>query len=228
MLMTAIVVIAGCKPEDDPNNGGGNNGGGNYNGHSYVDMGLPSGTLWATCNVGANASEEYGNYFAWGETTSKTTYNWNTYKYYSCGEDFMLTKYCNLSDYGYNGFTDGLTTLLPEDDAAAVNWGEGWCMPTAEQWKELKDNTVCAWATQNGVNGYLFTATNGVSLFLPAAGGFGIEGLLYAGHTVNYWSSTLFTGRPSDAWYFYFSSAGNVGDTDRIFGFPVRPVRSAR
>ena len=100
--------------------------------HEYVDLGLPSGLLWATCNVGADAPEDYGDYIAWGETTPKTTYNWSTYQY-CMGSYNTLTKYCNKTSFGYNGFTDNLTTLLPEDDAATANWGSGWRMPTEEE-----------------------------------------------------------------------------------------------
>ena len=157
ILMAAMVFAAGCKPENDPNNGGGDNGGNTYNGHEYVDLGLPSGTLWATCNMGANAPEEYGDYYAWGDTTTKAIYDWNSYQY--CNGDYdQLIKYCNYSDYGYNGFTDTLTMLQLMDDAATANWGEGWCFPTADQWRELRDNTICIWTTQNDVNGCLFTA----------------------------------------------------------------------
>ena len=126
--------------------------------HEYVDLGLPSGTLWATCNVGANAPEEYGDYFAWGETAPKDVYNWSTYQYY---DGSNLAKYTG---------SDGLTTLLPEDDAATTNWGNEWRMPTKEEWQELLDNTTNKWTTQNGVNGRLFTGSNGNSLFLPAVG----------------------------------------------------------
>ena len=95
------------------------------NGHEYVDLGLPSGTLWATCNVGASKPEDYGGYFAWGETNPKNVYDWTTYKLCR-GTDRTLTKYCNDSYYGYNGFTDNLNTLQSNDDAATANWGIGW------------------------------------------------------------------------------------------------------
>ena len=139
MLAVTAMLVVGCTKPDEPGNGGnggnngGNGGGGTYNGHEYVDLGLPSGTLWATCNVGAETPEGYGDYFAWGETELKTTYNLSTYKYTNGSYD-QLTKYCSNSSYGYNGFTDTLTVLLPEDDAATANWGDGWCMPTADQW----------------------------------------------------------------------------------------------
>ena len=140
-------------------------GGGGGDTHAYVDLGLPSGLLWATCNVGANAPEEIGDNFAWGETTPKNTYDWSNYQHCN-GSEYTLTKYCNDAEYGYNGFTDNLTTLLPEDDAATANWGNGWRMPTYEEWKELYNNTTMTGTTQNGVEGALFTA-NGNSLFLP-------------------------------------------------------------
>lgn len=124
--------------------------GGDY--HEYVDLGLPSGTLWATCNVGANAPEEYGDYFAWGEIQPKDYYDESTYQY-CIGSYNTLTKYCNNSSYGYNGFTDNLTTLQPEDDAATANWGAGWRMPTKGEWEELYNNTTCTWTTQNNVSG---------------------------------------------------------------------------
>ena len=194
--------------------------------HGYVDLGLPSGLLWAACNVGAENSEDYGDYFAWGETTTKSTYNWSTYQYCN-GSYNTLTKYCNNSSYGYNGFTDNLTTLLPEDDAATANWGNGWRMPTQTEFQELRDNTTVTWTTQNGVKGRLFTASNGNSLFLPAAGYRDNSGLYYAGSSGNYWSSSLYTGSPHRAWYFYFDSGNSGVSYDiRSGGRSVRPVYS--
>ena len=205
------------------NSGGG--GGGSGDEHAYVDLGLPSGTLWATCNVGADTPEGYGDYFAWGETQPKTTYNWITYRYCNGSSD-QLTKYCSNSSYGYNGFTDDLTVLQPNDDAATANWGGGWCMPTEAQWRELCQNTTATWTTQNGVNGRLFTASNGNSLFLPAAGYRWDGELGYAGYYGFYWSSSLITDYPRDAWSLGFNS----GDTDvyngyRLDGLSVRAVR---
>ncbi len=191
----------------------------------YVDLGLPSGLLWATCNVGADNPEDYGDYFAWGETQPKDTYNWSTYQYCN-GSYYTLTKYCNNSDYGYNGFTDNLTTLLPEDDAATANWGSDWRMPTKEEWQELYSNTTQTWTTQNGVNGRLFTASNGNSLFLPAAGHRWGGELGNAGSHGYYWSSSLCTDDPNDAWYLLFYSGSTYVGSGfyRYFGFSVRPV----
>ena len=112
---------------------------GSKNGHDYTDLGLPSGTLWATCNVGANVPENYGDFFAWGEVSAKSSYSWSNYKY--CNGDFnSLTKYCSMSSFGDNGFTDNLKVLEPSDDAATANWGQDWRMPTVEEMRELRDN----------------------------------------------------------------------------------------
>ena len=197
--------------------------------HGYVDLGLPSGTLWAICNVGAENPVDYGDYFAWGETQPKDTYNWSTYRFCYQGDYYRLTKYCNDPIYGVDLFTDNLTILLPEDDAATANWGIVWRMPTKEEWQELYNNTTCTWTTENGVNGRLFTASNGNSLFLPAAG-YRDDGSLYsAGSFGGYWSSSLYTD-PSRAWYFY-SYSGTYGMSyyhgHRYYGRSVRAVRSS-
>ena len=200
--------------------------------HEYVDLGLPSGLLWATCNVGADSPEDYGDYFAWGETQPKDTYDWSTYQYCTGGNYYhpfynMFTKYCTDANYGYNGFTDNLTTLLPEDDAAMANWGGEWRMPTEGEWWELYNNTIVIWTTQNGVNGRLFTATNGKSLFLPAAGYYNGSSLLSAGNYGNYWSSSLDTSFPYGAWdVYFFSDSYYMRDGSRNCGRSVRAVRS--
>ena len=200
--------------------------GGGSGEHEYVDLGLPSGTLWATCNIGANSPEEYGDYFAWGETQPKDYYDWSTYQY-CMGSSGTLTKYCDNSDYGYNGFTDNLTTLLPEDDAATANWSAGWRMPTRVEWDELYNNTTHIWTTQNGVNGRLFTASNGNSLFLPAAG-WRWDEFFDAGSYGNYWLRLL-ADSPSGAWSFCFTSVDfGTNGYNRSTGHSVRAVRSAR
>ena len=192
-------------------------------GHEWVDLGLPSGTLWATCNVGANSPEEYGDYFAWGETEPKEEYTWETYKW--CDSDELsLTKYCSNSDYGYNGYTDDKTELDPEDDAAYVNWGSSWRMPTYGQLIELNDNCTWTWTTQNGVNGRLLTGPNGNTLFLPAAGARYDRTLGGRGVAGDYWSRTLGNGKGAyvmcifsdEVWWYNYN---------RYYGFSVRPVR---
>ena len=194
---------------------------------SYIDLGLPSGTLWASWNVGAASPEGYGDYFAWGETQPKDIYSLSNYQY-SSGSHGKLSKYCNDARYGDNGFTDDLIVLLPEDDAAVANWGDDWRMPTREEWNELLNHTTHTLTTQNGVNGRLFTASNGASLFLPAAG-------YYWGNTFcdegscEYWSNMLDTEEPYDAWLLYISYSNYycVGSTLRFHGQSVRAVRSA-
>ena len=135
-----------------------------------VDLGLPSGIKWATCNVGAEKPEDYGNYYAWGEVLPKDYYDFGTYKYANGASD-ELTKYCNNASYGDNGFTDNKTTLEPEDDAAHVNWGGSWRMPTDAEWQELRDNCTWTWTTQNGINGYQVTSQkNSNSIFSSRCG----------------------------------------------------------
>ena len=196
--------------------------------HEWVDLGLPSGTLWATCNVGANAPEEYGDYFAWGEISPKDYYAWSTYKWCN-GYHTTMTKYCTNSSYGYNGFTDGKTELDPEDDAAHVNWGPSWRMPTTEQQRELYEKCSSTWTTLNGVSGHLFTGPNGNTLFLPAAGRMTAAGFCYAGSWGGYWSRTL---GPYyyiyNAYDLYFNSEGvywGDGGSNRASGLSVRAVR---
>ena len=129
-MILMMVFAVSCQKPDEPNNGGNDNGN-DVNGHEYVDLGLPSGTLWATCNVGSNTPEGYGDYYAWGETETKELYDWKSYKYGRfIHERYELNKYCTDSAFGLNGFVDNLTVLEPDDDVARVCWGEGWCMPT--------------------------------------------------------------------------------------------------
>ena len=140
-LVAISLLLVQCEEQQGSNNGN-NNGTGDSNqentdvkgegtgvvdGHAYVDLGLPSGLKWATCNVGATVSTDFGDYFAWGEVESKKNYSWDTYKYGN-GRGGKFTK--------YNGIIDK-TTLYLEDDAAHVNWGGAWRMPTEEDVKEL-------------------------------------------------------------------------------------------
>jgi len=194
----------------------------------YVDLGLPSGTLWATCNVGASKPEEYGDYFAWGEIETKSDYSWSTCKYCK-GSSLTLTKYCTLSNYGYNGFTDNLTELQPEDDAATANWGSGWQMPSLDQIKELYNSiyTTTEWTQVNGVNGRKITSkSNGNSVFLPATGYRYDTSLIDAGRGSRYWSRSLDAKNSGNAWYLSFGSGYiDWGSFYRCEGRSVRPVR---
>ena len=214
MLLAATAFVAGCEKEKDPTEPISN----------WVDLGLPSGLLWATRNVGADSPEDYGDYFAWGETSPKSVYSWSNYRYCN-GAYNQLTKYCSNSSFGYNGFTDNLTILQPGDDAATANYGGR--TPTYEEWQELLNNTTSQWTTQNGVNGRLFTGSNGNSLFLPAAGFRWHSSLSNDGSYSYYWSSSLDTDGPYYAWYFDCGSGGQYmsGDGRRGDGHAVRVVR---
>ena len=226
LALAAVCIMPSCGKDPKPNENESTTTG-TLNGHEWIDLGLPSGTLWATCNVGAEVPEGYGDYFAWGETQTKDSYNWSNYQH-SMGSSKTLTKYCNNTIFGNDGFTDTLTILLPEDDAATANWGDGWYMPTKDQWQELCDNTTSTWTTQNGVNGRLFEASNGNSLFLPATGDLWDNEHSSLGDKGYYWSSSLFE-IPEGAWYFYFYSGNKYvnGDGYRGSGWSVRPVTSS-
>ena len=195
-----------------------------YNGHEYVDLGLPSGLLWATCNVGADAPEDYGDYFAWGETEPepKDYYDWSTYKWCNGSYDTQ-TKYGTDS---YFGTVDNKTVLDPEDDAAHVNWGGDWRMPTKAELEELLNNCTWKWTTQNGANGCKVTSNiNGNSIFLPAAG-YGYYGdVLGLGDDGRYWSSTH--DGSSHAYDLRFNLVSHsVFDISRFSGYSVRAVLS--
>ena len=186
------------------------------NGYEYVDLGLPSGTKWATMNVGAESPEDYGDYFAWGETEPKSTYNWGTYKWCE-GSENTQTKYCTNS---YYGTVDNKTILELSDDAANANWGGDWRMPTKAELEELRTECTWTWITEKGVNGYTVTGPNGNSIFLPATGNWYDYFLYDAGSNGNYWSSSLNTYNSYDAynlgfdsyyvdWHFYYRSCGH-------------------
>ncbi len=193
---------------------------GSIAGHGYVDLGLS--VKWATCNVGANKPEDYGDYFAWGETQPKSKYDWSTYKWCK-GSKESQTKYCTSSSYGT---VDNKTVLEAADDAARAKWGGSWRMPTKAEQDELREKCTWTWTTQNGVNGYKVTSkSNGKSIFLPAAGCRYVSSLRYAGSSGRYWSSSLGTDGPSDAYYLGFG-ASDVGwyYDYRFYGQSVRPV----
>ena len=197
-------------PDPNPNTGN----------HEYVDLGLS--VKWATCNVGASKPEEYGDYFAWGETEPKSTYSWSTYKWCNGSYDTQ-TKYCTKSSYGT---VDNKTQLELSDDAARANWGGSWRMPTRAEQDELRENCTWTWTTQNGVNGYKVTSKkNGNSIFLPAAGYRYDSSLNLAGSHGSYCPSSLDSGSPYNAYILYFYS--NYLDcyiSNRYIGFTVRPV----
>ena len=186
----------------------------------YVDLGLS--VKWATFNVGASKPEEYGDYFAWGETESKDSYNWSTYKWCN-GSSTTLTKYCTSSSYGT---VDNKKTLELSDDAAYANWGGEWRTPTDAELTELRTQCTWTWTTQNGVKGYKVTSKiNGRSIFLPAAGHRDDSSLNTAGSSGYYCLSTLYPGSSVSAYRLYFSSSSVSGiGSHRYHGRSVRPV----
>lgn len=188
------------------------------NNHPHmIDLGLPSGTMWACCNVGASKPEDYGGYFAWGETRTKSEYTNSTYDYYDgssyrrIGSDISRDKY----------------------DVAYEEWGEDWCMPSATKMQEMLDNTTSMWTVQNGVNGRSFTGSNGGKIFLPAAGHY-VWSAPTGGTSGAYWSSTI--AGSNNSWYacclqFNADDVSVITSTDyrgyyRHMGLSVRPVRT--
>ena len=206
--------------------------------HEYVDLGLPSGTLWATCNLGAFREEEYGGYFAWGETEERSTpCEWSNYKWMTSEQstEYYINKY-QIADKQTSGcwyksdtfVGDGKSALDYADDAASVLWGSNWCMPTAAQLTELvnKNYTKTSWTTSNGVYGRLITSkTNGNTLFLPAAGYESAGHKYYLGSSGYYWSREL--SKTTIASYLSFGSSEYliIMTIPRIRALPIRPVR---
>lgn len=168
-----------------------------------IDLGI--GIKFACCNVGADSPTDYGNYYAWGETSTKSQYDWSTYKWCN-GTQNSMTKYCTSSFYGT---VDNKTTLELSDDAARANWGGSWRMPTYAELNKLNTDCTWTWTTVNNINGYRVTGSNGNSIFLPAG---------------TCWSSSL--SYHDDANYLSFHSDGNgIGvDGGRYRGRSVRPV----
>ena len=194
---------------------------GTENGHDWMDLGLPSGTKWATMNVGASAPEDYGNYYAWGETSTKSNYDWNTYKLCN-GSYNTQTKYCTSSSYGT---IDNKTTLDLTDDAAYVNWGTSWRMPTKGEQDELRTMCTWTWGKKNGVDGYTVTGPNGNSIFLPAAGYSNGSDLSVVGYYGGYWCSLLGTSDSYKASYMSFNSSFvDLEGSYRSYGRSIRPV----
>ncbi|MCM8872755.1 MAG: hypothetical protein NDJ65_05690 [Paludibacteraceae bacterium] len=252
----AVISKNGGGSDSNDNNSGDNGSndsdvsqfvGGTEVGYDYVDLGLTSGTMWATCNVGASKPEEYGNHYAWGETTPKSIYYWSTYKYGS-GSNHLI-KYTD-SEHGKDDFVDSKTVLDLSDDAAYVNWGGKWRMPTDVQLYELRDQCYWVWSesyNSSGVKGYIVYKAKSSSdmgkhvykgqtpsssytlsdahIFLPAAGYRYGDGLAEVNGGGYYWSLSLYTEKPISAWsisFFYSEMAGY--SINRYFGHTVRAV----
>ena len=216
LFFVLSIFVVSCDNSTDDDGGAGDFF--NPNGYEYVELGLPSGIKWATCNIGATKPEEYGGYYAWGETEEKSYYDWDTYKWCN-GTRNSLTKYCTDSDYGH---VDNKTVLDPEDDVAHVKWGGSWRMPTSDEMQELNDNCTWQWTT----NGYRVTGPNGNSIFLPAAScRIGADDL--CGEASGYyWSSSLLGDRGCNYAYclYFFDDNRVLHNHMRYGGLCVRPV----
>ena len=211
LMIVSMIVSCNPKDEDDNNNSGGNgnNGGGSAGeiaGHGYVDLGLPSGLKWATCNVGATSAEDYGDYFAWGETNPKAEYTYEN----------SITYGEQMSDISGNA----------QYDAATANWGGSWRMPTIDEMRELVDHCEWEWTQVNGVDGSKVIGPNGSCIFLPAAGVRYGASLGYVGYNGYYWSSTPYDGfNDYCAYDLYFDYGGEDVDGNlRCYGRTVRPI----
>ncbi len=189
-------------------------------GHEYVDLGLPSGTLWAKYNIGAKTPAEYGDYFAWGETTPKESYCWETCKHVEVDPTNGVRTHLK-----YTGF-DRKFILEPEDDAATVNWGGNWHTPCVTEFIELKRECKWIWTDLGGTKGYIVVGNNGNSIFLPAAGyhddhEFGYASVGYAGC---YWSSSLgHEGYISESTYFDIDNIECEFTSVPYYGCSIRP-----
>lgn len=190
--------------------------------YEYVDLGLPSGLLWATCNLGATNPEDYGDFYAWGETETKETYTWDNYKYGTIG---ALTKY-----YWAEGAKDVDKFVLdPDDDAVVVNWGYGWRTPTHEELKELENNCDWEYTTINGINGYKVMNKEDAEkwIFLPEAG---YRSGTTSAHTNiwgYYWSATLnpYNGaKAANSYKFRDAEHSWVCNYERYRGQTIRAV----
>lgn len=190
-----------------------------YTQPELVDMGLPSGLLWASFNLGASAPEQYGFYYSWGETEPKDYYEWDNYKW---GTEKNITKYCD---------NDGMISLLTEDDAAHVNLGGQWRLPTSEECQELMDPVNCSmeFTSINGVYVYVFTSKKTKNkLVFPKAGVMGIR-LAEAGISgiAGCWTSTLKHNNVYPFFGDYFKITGktaSISGYHRCVGLPIRPV----
>ncbi len=230
LLCGAMLVSFSACENNEPNGDSTTNGGttGTHKGYEWVDLGLSSGTRWATCNVAATSPEEYGEYFAWGEVTPALDYSIGLYLH-SSGHGQMI-KYCTNSD---DGKVDNKTIFEPEDDAATANWGDGWRMPTIKEFQELVDECTWTWTynyNEAKVKGCIVTGPNGNSIFLPAAGLKSGRTLYSDGVYGSYWSSSLCEDYSRTAYGLTFKASDYdcEGAGFREDGYTVRPVYSPK
>ena len=198
---------------------------GSVGGHYYVDLGLS--VLWSTSNIGASNPLMSGSYFAWGETAPKDSYTWETYSF--SDKDDNLLKYNYDKKYSKDGLVDSIYTLKPEDDAAVQNWGQGWRMPTAAEFEELRNQCNWEWVSSVGMNYYKVTGPNGKSIIFPACGCIkDRERIMYALNGC-LWTSNLSINIPQHGYELTQYATGYwMGSADRFYGEPIRPVIKAQ
>ena len=209
--LMAIMAFSSCEKEKEDK-------------HDYVDLGLS--VKWATCNVGANKPEEYGDYYAWGETSTKESY----YQFGIFFKNGGFMKYSTNELFAFNGITDNKTTLDLEDDVANAKWGGSWRMPTQAEFNELINNCTWNFTTQNGVYGYKVTSNKtgytDKSIFLPVGGVHYDNKFEMEGSYGYYWSSSLSSN--SDFYSYMllllYNGTYRVDTEDRYYGLSVRPV----
>lgn len=211
LCFSLAVLLSACEKDESSNSS---------NGHEYVDLGLS--VKWATCNVGADSPEDYGDYFAWGETQPKSYYWEDSYKWFDYKQNY-LTKYCTDSDYGT---VDNKTVLELTDDAANANWGGSWRMPTNAEQIELVEKCTWTWGKKKGINGCTVTGPNGNSIFIPATGYRYQSDLVLLSSLGYYWSNSLSSQKSHyvDMLCFFPEGAGYDYFDNRTVGLPVRPV----
>ena len=231
-VLVAAFTLGSCSKDDDEEKEEVVENNPKFENREYVDLGLPSGTLWAACNVGASKPEENGDYFAWGEIEQKEIYStlWNNHKWYNKEEEEMIKYYDTV---------DNKAELDAEDDAASVNWSSSWRMPSIDQIKELlnSDYTTNELTTRNDVYGLKITSKkNGKTLFFPACGMHSNESLFGEGSGGGYWSRSLDTDPGKNAWAFVMQFPNPDLNPDgtyqkeyyraalRFLGYNVRPV----
>ena len=196
----SVSLLTGCSKDEDKNSismSEVNKGVETQEGTDYqfVDLGLPSGTLWATCNIGATSPEKSGSFFAWGETKTKERFHPDNYAWCIDGSLYKINKYNYDSDSDYR---DGKLELDPEDDAANVIMGHGWQIPSERQFRELMNSRYCTskWCKLNGTGGYLFTSVvegyEGRSIFLPIVGYRDVDQLRSPKERGYYWCNSLY------------------------------------
>ena len=213
MLTASILGVLGCDSKGKES--------AKEKTQDFVDLGLPSGTLWATCNIGANTPENNGNYFAWGEVQHKDYYWWDSYLYCNSAAT-QLTKYCTHPDFGFNGYIDTLFLMDLCDDAANVNCGDGWMIPNYDDWNELLYNCKQSW-TYKGLE---LMGPSGNSVFFPFSGYIYKSDCRMVGKCGYYWSNMIETKAPNNAWCFRFcSDFWEMRYEARFFGMSIRPIR---